>query len=153
MKQLFDMKNDNKLTIAIRGTVVHGRKKGRELGFPTANLDTQSGLLENGVYGTYVLVKGNEYWGIMNIGVKPTFGSSLAKSIEVHLLDFNDEIYDEKIECHILFKIREERRFSSIEGLKQQIKEDIRFANQQFKLPEFTDILKKIILYLKKTLV
>jgi riboflavin kinase len=125
--------------------VVHGRRKGRELGFPTANLDSQSGLLENGVYGTYVLVKGKEYWGVMNIGVKPTFGSSLTKTIEVHLLDFYDEIYDEKIECHILFKVRDERRFSSIEGLKQQIKEDIHFANQKFKLLEFSGIYKKII--------
>jgi riboflavin kinase len=145
MKHLVHMKNDNELPITIRGMVVHGRKKGRELGFPTANLDTQSGLLENGVYGTNVLVKGKEYWGIMNVGVKPTFGSSLAKSVEVHLFDFDDEIYGEKIECLILFKVRDERKFSSIEGLKQQITEDIRFANQKF-----TDTLQKIIMSINK---
>jgi riboflavin kinase/FMN adenylyltransferase len=145
MRPLLNLKIDDELPITIIGVVVHGRKKGRELGFPTANLDTQSDLLENGVYGTSVLVNGKEHWGIMNIGVKPTFGSSLAKSIEVHLFDFDDDIYGEKIECLILFKVRDERRFSSIEGLKQQIKEDIRFANQKF-----TDTFQKIIMSINK---
>ncbi|MED1471795.1 riboflavin kinase [Bacillus salipaludis] len=133
--------------ITIRGMVVHGRKMGRELGFPTANVDAQVGLLENGVYGVHVLLKGKEYRGIMNIGVKPTFGSTLTKTIEVHLLDFSDEIYGDIIECQILFKIREEQRFSSIDYLKQQIKKDIQYAHEKFKFYEhsiqFQNIFQK----------
>ena len=72
----------------------------------------------------------------MNIGVKPTFGSTLTKTIEVHLLDFYDDIYGDLIECKILFKVREECRFSSIEFLKKQIKEDIHYSNQKFKTHE-----------------
>src|SRR5438105_3207312 len=101
MKQLPNIKNYLKEQITIRGMIVQGRKKGRELGFPTANVDAHAELLENGVYGVHVLLKGKEYWGIMNIGVKPTFGSTLTKTIEVHLLDFYDEIYGDIIECKI----------------------------------------------------
>ncbi|MDQ0884744.1 riboflavin kinase [Peribacillus sp. V2I11] len=120
--------------ISICGSVVHGRKMGRELGFPTANVNADAGLIENGVYGVCVSLKGNQYRGIMNIGLKPTFESNLEKTIEVHLLDFQNDIYGEEIECQLLFKVREERKFPSIEFLKHQIKEDIHYANQQFKL-------------------
>ncbi|HWO98489.1 MAG TPA: riboflavin kinase [Bacillus sp. (in: firmicutes)] len=121
--------------ISIYGKVVHGRKLGRELGFPTANINADAGLLENGVYGVYVTtIKGNQYRGIMNIGVKPTFESNLEKTIEVHLLDFHGDVYGEEIKCQLLFKVRDERKFPSIEFLKHQIKEDIHHANQQFEL-------------------
>jgi riboflavin kinase len=120
--------------ISICGRVVHGRKKGRELGFPTANVDADAGLLENGVYGVYVSLKGDQYQGIMNVGVKPTFESNLEKTIEVHLLEFQSDIYGELIECQLLFKVRDEREFPAIEFLKHQIKEDIRYAKQTFKL-------------------
>lgn len=120
--------------ISICGRVVHGRKKGRELGFPTANMAVNAEQLENGVYGVQVSLKGKSYWGIMNVGVKPTYGSDLKKTIEVHLLDFYSEIYGELMRCRLLFKIREERKFPSIEFLKQQILEDINYANKEFKL-------------------
>ncbi|WP_274854203.1 riboflavin kinase [Bacillus methanolicus] len=119
--------------ISICGRVVHGRKKGREIGFPTANVDADAGQLENGVYGVSVSLKGDLYKGIMNIGVKPTFESNLEKTIEVHLLDFQNDIYGELMECQLLFKVRDERKFPSIEFLKNQIKEDIRYAKQKFK--------------------
>jgi riboflavin kinase/FMN adenylyltransferase len=118
--------------ISICGIVVHGRKMGRQIGFPTANVDANTIELENGVYGVYVSLKGNQYRGIMNIGVKPTFGSTLKKTIEVHLLDFSGDIYGEFIECQLLFKVREEMKFSAIEFLIQQIKEDIHHANEKF---------------------
>ncbi|MDQ0246691.1 riboflavin kinase/FMN adenylyltransferase [Bacillus fengqiuensis] len=120
--------------ISIYGKVVHGRKLGRELGFPTANVNADAGLLENGVYGVYVFLKGNQYRGIMNIGVKPTFESNLEKTIEVHLLDFHGDVYGEEIKCQLLFKVRDEQKFPSIEFLKHQIKEDIHYANQKFNL-------------------
>ncbi|WP_248893825.1 riboflavin kinase [Bacillus methanolicus] len=118
--------------ILICGKVVHGMKKGRELGFPTANVCADAGLLENGVYGVLVSLNGKQYQGIMNIGVKPTFESNLEKTIEVHLLDFQNDIYGELIECQLLFKVRDERKFPSIDFLINQIKEDIRYARQKF---------------------
>lgn len=117
----------------ISGEVVHGRKQGRILGFPTANIDSDT-IQENGVYGVEVFLNGNYYLGIMNSGLKPTYGSNLEKTVEVHLLDFDGDIYGEHMECRPLFRVREERRFSSIELLTQQIKEDIHYANEQFNL-------------------
>ena len=120
--------------ILLCGKVVHGRKQGREIGFPTANINADAGLLENGVYGVYVTIKGRQYRGVMNIGVKPTYESNLKKTIEVHVLDFESDIYGELVKCQPLFKIRDERKFPSIEFLKHQIKEDIYYANQKFNL-------------------
>ncbi|MGE8079789.1 riboflavin kinase [Peribacillus loiseleuriae] len=115
------------------GRVVHGRKMGRQLGFPTANVDADAVLLANGVYGVHVVVKGKQYQGIMNVGVKPTFGSTLKKTFEVHLLDFFDDLYGEFIKCQLLFKVREEQKFASIDLLKKQITEDIYRAIEKFK--------------------
>lgn len=122
-----------KENILIYGRVVHGRKQGRILGFPTANIAADTEQLENGVYGVQVSFKGKLYWGIMNVGVKPTYGSDLKKTVEVHLLDFYSEVYGELLRCQLLFKVREECKFSSIECLKQQIMEDIDYANKHFK--------------------
>ena len=127
--------------ISISGVVVYGRRKGRELGFPTANINADARWLESGVYGVYVFLNGTQYQGIMNIGVKPTYGSTLKKTIEVHILDFYGDIYGESVECQLLFKIREEQKFSSIERLKQQIIEDIQYVHQKFKHSE--DFIKK----------
>ncbi|MFJ5623181.1 riboflavin kinase [Peribacillus loiseleuriae] len=123
-------------TESLCGRVVHGRKMGRQLGFPTANVDADAVLLANGVYGVHVVVKGKQYRGIMNVGVKPTFGSTLKKTFEVHLLDFSDDLYGEFIECQLLFKVREEQKFASIDLLKKQITEDIYCAIEKFKLLE-----------------
>ncbi|GAA3325826.1 hypothetical protein GCM10020331_059260 [Ectobacillus funiculus] len=71
--------------------------------FPTANIDSHDEQLENGVYGVRVLLNGKEYTGIMNVGVKPTFDSNVSRTIEVHLLDFVNDIYGESLECHVLF--------------------------------------------------
>lgn len=127
-------------TESLCGRVVHGRKMGRQLGFPTANVDADTVLLANGVYGVYVVVKGKQYRGIMNVGVKPTFGSTLKKTFEVHLLDFSDDLYGEFIECQLLFKVREEQKFASIDLLKKQITEDIYRAIEKFK--QFEDLFK-----------
>ena len=117
---------------SIRGRVIRGGQIGRELGFPTANVNAYVGHLKGGVYGVVGTLKGNEYWGIMNIGVKPTFESGSKKTIVVHLLDFYKEIYGETIECQFLFKVREEQKFTSPECLKQQIHADIHYAIQRF---------------------
>lgn len=122
----------------ISGKVVTGRKLGRQLGFPTANIDTNVNGLGNGVYGVVAKLHETKYLGVMNIGVKPTVHSNLQKTTEIFLLDFSDNIYGEYLVCEILFKIREERKFASLELLKQQIKEDILYAEKRFKLTRIT---------------
>ncbi|WP_445489793.1 riboflavin kinase [Niallia sp. 03133] len=115
------------------GEVVSGRKLGRKLGFPTANIDVNINWLNNGVYGVSVKLDGSTYLGVMNIGVKPTVDSNLKRTTEIHLMDFKGNIYGEKISCNVIFPIREEKRFNSLEELKQQIKEDIIYAKKHFK--------------------
>ena len=124
----------------IRGRVIRGRQMGRQLGFPTANVNAYSGNIKSGVYGVVGTLNGHKYWGVMNIGVKPTFESTVRKTIVVHLFDFYKEIYGESIECQILFKVREEQKFPSSECLKQQIHKDIQYAIQRFnRLEEYPE--------------
>lgn len=98
------MSNSNFEQTVIQGLVIHGRKIGRKLGFPTANIDFHDEQLENGVYGVRVLLNEKEYTGIMNVGVKPTFDSNTSKTFEVHLLDFADNIYGDFLKCHVFLK-------------------------------------------------
>lgn len=114
----------------INGTVVHGEALGRKLGFPTANilLDEPMQLLpENGVYEAVANVKGKECKGVVNIGVKPTVSNEGKRTVELFVVDFSDNLYGENIGLSFVRRIREERRFSSLEELKIQIKKDVDF--------------------------
>jgi len=108
------------------GIVIHGFKRGRELGFPTANISTIDNFLipQNGVYIVNVRVLQNKYRGIANIGHNPTFNENNSKSVEVHILDFNQDIYHEKISITWIKKIREEKKFASVTELISQLNED-----------------------------
>ncbi len=105
---------------SIAGHVVAGRQLGRKLGFPTANLqvDGEKFLPKDGVYG--VMVAGKP--GVMNIGMRPTVGGG--RSIEVHLLNWQGNLYDQEIVVELVKYIRGERRFESFEELKAQIQRD-----------------------------
>ncbi len=111
----------------LQGVVVEGNKLGRTLGFPTANMQLYEPLKQlpaDGVYAVMVYVEGGEYKGIMNVGLRPTVGESETRVIEAHIMDFDTEIYGHPIEVQLLSRIREERRFDSLEELKQQIVRD-----------------------------
>lgn len=118
----------------IRGVVIHGEKRGRLLGFPTANLSLVHPypLPAAGVYGVKVKVRGREACGVTNIGVKPTFAGERKVSVEVHLIDEADDFYGEILEVSFAFRIREERKFPTIEALQSQIAMDIQFARERF---------------------
>lgn len=119
----------------LRGVVVHGDKRGRTIGFPTANVAVPEQYLvgRNGVYGVRIKVKDKYYNGVMNIGIKPTFAlEKKEKSIEVHIFDFQQDIYDEQVEVELLFSIREEQKFSGIEALQAQINKDVEYARKKF---------------------
>lgn len=111
-------------------TVQEGQHLGRELGFRTANLCYPEDLVEigRGVYKVKVEYDGNVYDAMANYGLRPTVGNSLKSILEVHILDFDKEIYGEKIKVSFLKKIREEKKFDSLDELKAQIAKDVQNA-------------------------
>jgi riboflavin kinase/FMN adenylyltransferase len=119
----------------VRGVVVHGEKRGRTIGFPTANIQLSAPYIvpRNGVYGVRVRLEGKSYYGVMNVGIKPTFENERKeKSLEVHLFDFAGDIYDKTLEVEFLFFIREEQKFSGVDALIAQIHADVETAKKQF---------------------
>lgn len=110
---------------ALTGPVIHGDARGRTIGFPTANLHIPERMAvpANGVYACWVERRGARHPAVVNIGVRPTFGVS-ARTIEAHLLNFDDDLYGESIGLHFVERIREERRFAGIEQLVAQIGSD-----------------------------
>jgi riboflavin kinase/FMN adenylyltransferase len=127
----------------IIGTVVKGRQLGKKIGFPTANIDVNTSWLNNGVFGVVVMLNDSFHLGVMNVGVKPTVDANLQKTVEIFILNFHDDIYGEKLGFNILFKIRDEKRFDSLELLTKQIKEDILYAKKRFKLIGLTSTSKE----------
>ncbi len=113
---------------AVRGTVVHGRKLGRTLGFPTVNLVPEECKLmpRNGVYRSVVTIDGKEYKGISNVGYKPTVsGDRKTCGVETYIYDFQEEIYGKEIKVAFCEFCRPEKKFDSVEELKEQIKQDM----------------------------
>jgi len=114
---------------AITGTVVEGFQKGRELGFPTANVRSSDELIPGrGVYAVVVDWREQRYSGVANIGFNPTFGRTHL-SIEIHLFQFSDQLYGETVEVYFVQKIRDERAFPSIAALVEQIGRDVETAH------------------------
>ena len=120
----------------ICGTVIHGNKLGRTIGFPTANLQIDDPLKLipcNGVYGVEVLLaNGQIHLGMMNIGVRPTIDDSMATHIEVHLFDFSEEIYNQKIRVSLVVRVRDEQKFIHVDALKNQLAQDEIFVRTFF---------------------
>jgi riboflavin kinase/FMN adenylyltransferase len=109
------------------GRVVPGKKRGRTLGYPTANLvlvDDTKLVPASGVYAVDVHYNGKPYRGMMNIGCNPTFEGEAEPTVEVHLLDFNQDIYNEVIKVTLLHYLRPERRFSNADDLVIQMDQD-----------------------------
>ena len=109
------------------GEVVNGDKRGRKIGFPTANLEIADhrAMLPNGAYIVRVKVRGDFYNGIANIGDNPTFKVA-RRRLEVFIDDFNENIYGEEIFISFVSKLRDEKIFASIDDLKTQLNEDLR---------------------------
>ena len=111
---------------SLTGTVVHGMKLGRSIGYPTANIvvdDKYKLIPKDGVYAVYSLINQQKVYGMMSIGKNPTIEGK-GSSIEVHFFDFNNDIYDQQITIYFIKYLREEQKFDSIELLKQQIAND-----------------------------
>ena len=119
----------------LEGIVVKGKQIGRKIGFPTANIKTDPlKILPLGVFAVYVDIDGVRYNGVCNIGFRPTINDNInEKTIEVHILDFNKNIYGKNISISFVDKIRSEQRFKNIFELVNQIKKDILFTRNIFK--------------------
>ena len=114
----------------LSGTVVKGKQLGRTIGFPTANISLEEDyklVPQNGVYIVQAEIDCKTIYGMMNIGFNPTVQGK-QKTIEVHLFDFDTDIYNRKIQVGILQRIRSEKKFESIELLTKQLEEDRNFS-------------------------
>ncbi len=131
--ELWDIPLANKLLgykYFVKGRVVEGQKIGRQIGFPTANLDVDSLKLipSDGVYVVDVEVEGVEYRGVLNIGSRPTVSGD-ERTIEVHIIGFIGNLYGKEVELKFLKFLRHEQRFSSLDDLREQIRKDFNQAS------------------------
>jgi len=122
---------------ALRGIVARGDGRGRQIGFPTANVQVSNdvALPANGVYACRVrLVSGEMVPAVTNIGVRPTFDGT-RRVVEAHLLDWEGDLYDQVLRVELLMRLRNERKFSSVNELVAQIRQDVLEARAMLGLP------------------
>jgi riboflavin kinase / FMN adenylyltransferase len=127
----------------VEGLVIHGDKRGRTIGFPTANLKPKNRVIpKNGVYVTSTLIEGEWRRSITNIGIRPTFENGLEPSVETFILDWDGDLYDDVIRVRFLHRVRDEKKFSGIDELKAQIKKDCDVAVDYFSHDGVRSMLK-----------
>ncbi len=115
--------------VKVSGIVIHGAKRGRQMGYPTVNLEVANHLIlpADGVYAVSLTIKNIHYNGIANIGNNPTF-SGIERRLEVHILNFSGDLYGESLTVYFLKQIRGQITFASADELKEQICRDIKAA-------------------------
>ena len=124
-----DIKNASKVlgrNFNVSGTVAHGEKRGRKLGYPTANLKTSTGIMlpSNGIYATFAFINGSKFMSATSIGTNPTFEGN-TKTVETYILNFDKDIYGQPIKIEFIKRLRDEMKFSSVESLIAQMDVDI----------------------------
>ncbi|NUN48240.1 MAG: riboflavin biosynthesis protein RibF [Candidatus Brocadiae bacterium] len=120
----------------LRGTVVRGEGRGRQLGFPTANLRLDHGLVPpRGVYAGRSVLDGRTCPAVLNIGVRPTFSGGREEVVEVHLPGWSGDLYGRTLLVHLRARLRDEGKFESVDDLKRQIALDIEGAMADFRKP------------------
>lgn len=117
----------------LRGVVVHGDKRGRTIGYPTANIHPENPkkiIPQNGVYVVNVLIGEETFKGMMNIGTRPTFVDDDRRTLEVNIFDFDSDLYGQTIEVQFIHRIRDELKFDSVEELIKAIDMDKEIAQK-----------------------
>ena len=112
---------------ALTGLVVRGDQRGRTIGYPTANLRVHGErklVPALGVYAVFVQRDGARLGGMMNVGRRPTFETDGAVSVEVHLFDFDGDLYGERLRVHFVHRIRDEVKFDGVEALVGRLRQD-----------------------------
>jgi len=119
---------------SIQGKIISGNKIGRKIGFPTANIEVDKSKLvpANGVYAVEVFISDFQYKGMLNIGTRPTIDNNSEKNIEVHIFDFQGNVYGCVLKINFLKFIRNEKKFNNIEDLRLQLIEDKRVVEDIF---------------------
>lgn len=116
----------------LNGMVVHGDKRGKEIGYPTANIKPEHNnkvIPKDGVYAVKVRINGNWYNGMMNIGTRPTFDGKV-RTLEVNLFEFDRDIYGKEVQVRFFNRIRDEKKFDGMEALIEQLKQDEQQARE-----------------------
>lgn len=113
-------------TPTLAGKVVEGEKRGRQLGYPTANLSVPEDILipKRGVYAVWANIDGQKVQGMMNIGMKPTFHSEYQLTIEIHFFDYSGNLYGKDLVVYIEERLRDERKFTGIQEITAQLERD-----------------------------
>jgi riboflavin kinase/FMN adenylyltransferase len=118
----------------VEGRVVRGEERGRTLGFPTANLRPQNRVIpRHGVYVTATLIEGEWRRSVTNVGTRPTFETTAEPSVETYVMDWSGDLYGDVARVRFLYRLRDERKFASIDDLKRQIECDLKRAVTYFK--------------------
>ncbi len=121
----------------IKGAVCHGNMLGRTIGFRTANVFYAEFLLpKNGVYYTRLILEGKTYYGMANIGYNPTFNNQEERRLEIHIFNFNEDIYDKVLEVYFVSHVRDEHKFNSKEELIEELKKNKSDGLKYFNLCE-----------------
>jgi riboflavin kinase/FMN adenylyltransferase len=117
----------------VEGRVERGAERGHKLGFPTANLHPHNRVIpRNGVYVTGTLIDNQWRRSVTNVGLRPTFGDAVEPSVETFVLNWDGDLYGDVIRVRFLYRLRDERKFNSIDELKTQITRDVDRANSYF---------------------
>jgi riboflavin kinase/FMN adenylyltransferase len=118
----------------VEGPVVRGAERGVTLGFPTANLHPRNRVIpRNGVYVTATLIEGQWRRSVTNIGTRPTFESAAATSVETFVMNYSGDLYGDVVRVRFLHRLRDEKKFKSVDELKSQIERDVARAESYFK--------------------
>ncbi|MBQ4875050.1 MAG: bifunctional riboflavin kinase/FAD synthetase [Rickettsiaceae bacterium H1] len=132
-----ELKKANKMlgrNFTIRGLVIKGLQRGKTIGFPTINIPLDDYVIPQlGVYYAKISINENYHFGIVNIGKRPTFSTNEQILLEMHIFNFDSNIYDKKVSIELTDFIRPEQKFNNAEELKRQIKLDINIAKQKLK--------------------
>ncbi len=133
------------------GTVVEGNRIGRTIGFPTANIETEPpGELPSGVFACHVWLPASAssaparvshtasrvFYGMLNIGIRPTLSAATPRTIEVHIFDFRGDLYGTRLRVEIVKKIRDEQKFPSLSALQARLEQDKTAARKIFEAEE-----------------
>ncbi len=123
------------------GKVVDGQKKGKQIGYPTANIHVKATqlLLAPGVYAVFIIYKNKKYKAMANWGIRPTLSQVPTRVLEAHLFDFAQDIYGQEVIVEFVEKVRDEKKFSSLEELKLQLADDARVIKKKLEIFENTD--------------
>jgi riboflavin kinase/FMN adenylyltransferase len=116
----------------LAGTVVSGDKRGRQLGFPTANISARTVVVPlDGIYATIIEIEGKPWLSVSSVGVNPTFGDG-SRSVESFVFDFDHNLYGASVRLSFVKRIREERKFASVDALIDRMNQDMVAAREIF---------------------